>query len=762
MNLEAILQQKFGLEGFRAWQEEIIQNVLQKKDTLVFMPTWGGKSLIYQFSWVCLEGLVIVISPLISLMKDQVDKLNERWLGAVCVNSSISSGEKSYILQKIAYNSFDQVGDIKFLYIAPERLWDDAFLSVIAHIKIACIAIDEAHCISQWGHDFRPSYLKIKDFIAWLRRNTPWVFPVIALTATATKKVRKDIVERLWVSDYKTFTSWFDRKNLVYIVREITKEQEKMAKILEIVQKTPPYGIIYCSSVKNVSKVYQYLLEAGVKVWIYNGEMKSELRETEQNTFMNDGYDVMVATNAFGMGIDKKDIRYVIHYNLPGSIENYYQEAGRAGRDGKMSYSIIIASYQDTIIQEFFIENSYPPKEEVLQLYDYFYKDFQNGAWAETQILKTYNTIAIESGIKNDMRVGSIIKLMEKYNIVKRGIDQMENDFEFRGRGIVLQLGKYPHSEIPILWHHQNILKDEAYFKLEQVKKMLFKPWCRKRFILEYFQDEGDLKTLTQNCGMCDYCIDKKKFQSWPQKEVVPHNVFLMILQFVKRFDDKFWVQLLAGILQGSNEKKILEWKLDEDNDYGILEIYTKDMIVSMFEELLFHEFLYKSFGQFPKIGLTQKGLETIYDNKLLLSHNDAIQSSLYVKLKSLVSKNLPEKEKSKSDGTLKIKIEKKDTYEETLKLYWEKMTLEDIAQTRQLWLQTIQWHMVYLYQVGKISLLEMMKFSSLWKLKEIKELIQKEPELMESLSQIKSKCSAEISYFDIKIALALLEKNDL
>ena len=429
-DLENILKEKFWLESFREWQKEIIESVINWNDTLVFMPTWWWKSLTYQFPWMILEWVAIIISPLISLMKDQVDKLNSLWIRTELINSTISSFEKKMILNELSLNDSENIWSIKFLYIAPERLNDEEFFNVVKNIKISLVAIDEAHCISQWWHDFRPSYLKIKGFLEELRRNKS--FPLIALTATATKKVRTDITERLWITKYKTFTSWFDRKNLVYIVREISKEQEKLEKVLEIITKTPPYWIVYCSSVKAVSKVYQYLLWNWIRVGIYTWEMNADLREREQNNFMNSTYDVIVATNAFWMWIDKRDIRYVIHYNLPWSIENYYQEAWRAWRDGKTSYSAIIASYQDTIIQEFFIENTYPPKNDILALYNYLYKGFKIWEWAWTQVLKTYNSIAIESDLKSNMKVWSIIKIFEKYAILKRWFDAREWEVDFR------------------------------------------------------------------------------------------------------------------------------------------------------------------------------------------------------------------------------------------------------------------------------------------------------------------------------------------
>ena len=756
-NFEHILKTKFNLEAFREGQEEIIKSVIQKKDTLVFMPTWWGKSLTYQFPWVVLPWLVIIISPLISLMKDQVDKLNALGMRAEVINSTISNFEKQMLLDEISLNNSDIVGNIKFLYIAPERLNDEYFLSIIRKIQISLIAIDEAHCISQWWHDFRPSYLKIKGFIEHLRQEK--FFPIVALTATATKKVRTDIVERLGLKEYSIFTKWFDRKNLAFIVREISKEQEKLEKVFEVISKTPPFWIVYCSSVKAVSKVYQYLLQNGVRVGIYTWEMSGDLREKEQNNFMDGTYDVIVATNAFWMWIDKKDIRYVIHYNLPGSIENYYQEVGRAGRDGKNSYWVIIASYQDTIIQEFFIENTYPPKQDVLSLYNYFYKDFKDWEWEWNQILKTYNSIAIESDLKSDMKVWSIVKIFEKYWVVKRWFDARDGETDFRWRWITLLLPKMKQENLPILWWHQDLLKQESYFKLEQVKKLLFRPGCRKRFILEYFWDEEDLKNMNENCWVCDYCIEKKKYEWEEQKEIVPKTVFLLVLEFVKRFQEKFWAQMLVWILVWSKEAKIREWNLDLDKDYNILWVYDKDFVLALFDVLLEYGFLYKSQWQYPKIWISSEWIEAIYNNNLLYNEEKSLQSSLYFKTRSLWKTSKTSDGKNKIQ---KIKVEKIDTYTQTLKFLEEKLSLEEIAINRDMTLQTIQDHIVKLYNFNKLTLSEILKYSSLEKLKMVREVVKKENFNAEWLKSIKEMLSGDISYFDIKISLAMIEKGDL
>ncbi len=746
LDLQNTLKTYFKLDNFRNNQESIIKSVLDKKDTLVFMPTWWWKSLTYQLPWVILDWLTIVISPLISLQKDQVDKLNSLKIRSEVLNSTLSNIEKIMILEEISlWNS------IKFLYVAPERLYDKEFLETIKNIKISQIVIDEAHCISQWWHDFRPSYLKIKDFINDLREKT--IFPIIALTATATPKVKQDIIKRLWLEIYNSFTSWFDRKNLGFIVREISKEDEKLQKVLEIIQKIPPFWIIYCSSVKNVSKVYQFLLWEWIRVWIYNWEMNWNLREKEQNNFMNWNYDVIVATNAFGMWIDKADIRYVIHYNLPWSIENYYQEVWRAWRDGKNSYWIILASYQDTIIQEFFIENSYPPKEDILKFYNYLYKDFELWDGKNHIILKTYNSMAIESGVWSDLKVWSILNIMQKYDILKKWYNDFWEQNDFRWRWITLLLPKLKEENIPILWMHQELLKNESYFKLEQVKKLLFRPGCRKKFILEYFQDEDDLKNLKNNCQTCDYCIDQKKMEKMEIKDIIPYNQYILILEFIKRFDNKFWSQILAWILTWSKEKKLTDWNLDLDKDFWSFEIYSKNFVLAIFDTLIENEFLYKSSWQYPKIGLTSNWINALFNTKIIIDNFDKLNNLLYFKTRFLEKKD----EKIK-----KIKVEKIDTYTETLNLLKENNSLKEISVKRELWLQTIEDHIVKLYQFNKLTLSEIIKFSNIEKLKKVKNVIKNNSLEVDKLKPIKELLESDISYFDIKLAISMIDKKDL
>ena len=340
--MELLLKEHFGYDKFRPMQRDIIENVLQKRDSLVLMPTGGGKSLCYQIPAIKFEGLTIVISPLISLMKDQVDNLKTNGINAEYINSTLSFGEIEEIKKRI------QRKEVKILYVAPERLALEDFKIFLITLQISLIAIDEAHCISEWGHDFRPDYRNLK-FLKKLFPNTP----IIALTATATLKVRGDIVKQLSLVNPQIFVSSFNRENLNLIVMQ---KKNVFNKILSLIKEhiNEPI-IIYCFSRKDTEKIAQRLNENGFKSLPYHAGLSNELRKQNQELFIKDKVNVIVATIAFGMGIDKPDVRLVIHHTFSKSIEGYYQEIGRAGRDGLSSDCVLFYSKGDKRKHEFFI-----------------------------------------------------------------------------------------------------------------------------------------------------------------------------------------------------------------------------------------------------------------------------------------------------------------------------------------------------------------------------------------------------------------------
>lgn len=343
MDAQKVLKEVFGYTSFREGQEKLIEGTLQGRDVLGIMPTGAGKSICYQVPALLFEGISIIISPLISLMKDQVTALNQLGIHAAFINSSLT--ETQY--RKAMANACE--GRYKIIYVAPERLMTESFLSLANSVEISMVTVDEAHCISQWGQDFRPSYLKIVDFINMLSKR-----PVItAYTATATKLVKEDIACVLGLNNPLEAVTGYDRKNLYFAVR---KPKNKLAELMPYLQKNgDKSGIIYCNTRKNVEEVYEALLKEGYQAAKYHAGLSDAVRKQNQDDFIYDIKPIMVATNAFGMGIDKSNVRFVIHYNMPKDIESYYQEAGRAGRDGEPAECILLYSGQDVKINEFLI-----------------------------------------------------------------------------------------------------------------------------------------------------------------------------------------------------------------------------------------------------------------------------------------------------------------------------------------------------------------------------------------------------------------------
>lgn len=359
-----VLKKYFGYDSFRSGQETVIDAVLDGQDAFGIMPTGAGKSMCYQIPALMLSGITLVISPLISLMKDQVAALNQAGVYAAYLNSSLTQGQYLKALQ------FAKNGKYKIIYVAPERLLTESFLDFAVHADISFISVDEVHCVSQWGQDFRPSYLKIVDFVQKLKKR-----PVLgAFTATATAEVRNDVMKILQLKDPKIVTTGFDRENLSFFVKHAKDRKAALFAILR--EHYDESGIIYCITRKLVEEVYGLLADRGIEAAKYHAGMTDEERVRNQDAFTSDRVRIMVATNAFGMGIDKPDVRFVIHYNMPKNMESYYQEAGRAGRDGEKSACYLIYNPQDVHTNRYFIENNRENEElDKVQLEQVLEKD---------------------------------------------------------------------------------------------------------------------------------------------------------------------------------------------------------------------------------------------------------------------------------------------------------------------------------------------------------------------------------------------------
>lgn len=396
-----ILKHYWGYENFRSVQEEIIQSIIENKNVLALLPTGGGKSLCYQIPGIFLDGICIVISPLIALMKDQVSALNRRGIKAIAIHSGMYKDQIDRLLDNCVH------GDIQFLYVSPERLKTDIFLSRFKKMKVSLVAVDEAHCISQWGYDFRPAYLEISE----LRTIQPDV-KILALTATATEKVKKDIVEKLELIDPIKIQSSFFRANLVF---SVIPSQDKYKMLLRILKGVSGSSIVYLRSRLGTKDIAEFLIQSGIKAAYYHAGLNMEQREQVQRRWSQNATRVMVATNAFGMGIDKSDVRSVIHWAPPASLEEYIQESGRAGRDGDQSYAVLLYNESDYEKIEEYYQRSFPGLDEIKTIYKRLgaYLNIAVGSGFEEQFAFDINAFAKK--YEMDMfKVFSSLKILEQ------------------------------------------------------------------------------------------------------------------------------------------------------------------------------------------------------------------------------------------------------------------------------------------------------------------------------------------------------------
>ena len=400
-SIHAILKQYWGFENFRPLQEDIISSVLQGKDTLALMPTGGGKSICFQVPALVKEGICVVISPLIALMKDQIENLRSKGIEAIAIYSGMSYREVDIALDNCVF------GKIKFLYISPERFYSDLVRERIKYMKVNLFAVDEAHCISQWGYDFRPSYLQLSN----LREAHPQV-PLLALTASATPVVVEDIQERLGFREKNVFSKSFARANLAYMA---LLEENKMNRLLGIVKKVGGSGVVYVRNRRETQEVARFLLNHGVPSDFYHAGLSMKEREEKQNAWTLNKVRVMVATNAFGMGIDKPDVRFVVHLDIPDSLEAYYQEAGRAGRDGKKAFPVLLYKQEDREKLWKNFQDSFPSASFIQQVYHYLANHYQIAYGAGKHVTVDFDVVDFAKKYKLPVSpVLSALKFLER------------------------------------------------------------------------------------------------------------------------------------------------------------------------------------------------------------------------------------------------------------------------------------------------------------------------------------------------------------
>ena len=585
----AALKEYFGFSKFLDGQEEVISEIVSGKDGLVVMPTGGGKSLCFQIPALCFPGVTLVISPLIALMKDQVDALVARGIGATLINSTLSWPEQKERLDGM------RRGDFKLVYVAPERFRAESFLRALEGVEISLFAIDEAHCLSQWGHDFRPDYMRLGKALEKIGRPQ-----CVALTATATPVVRQDILTVLGLRDPFERVSGFSRPNLSLGITAVDKTAQKDERIKAVIaaHKT---GIIYCATRKKVDLVSETLASWGVNCVSYHGGLSDQERVKAQEIFISKKVDIAVATNAFGMGIDRGDVRFVIHYEIPGSVEAYYQEAGRAGRDGEAAVCELLFNYADTRTQEFFIDGANPSAVTVRQVYQYLL----NEADQNHEVFRTLEEMADHADVKNSMAVGSALSVLARGRFIER--------FDVQGKRMrgtrLLQ---------PDLLTRDLALDEDAMEKkdardrekLKAMVEMSYSRTCRQQWILNYF-GEADAET----CGNCDVCRERNAGdfrKPSAEEKLVVQKALAGVARMSQRNSDgwegRYGRGRIIQMLSGSKSQDILNNRLDQLTTYGILADKSTGYLNALFRSLAEESLVITQTGEYPLMTLSEKG----------------------------------------------------------------------------------------------------------------------------------------------------------
>jgi ATP-dependent DNA helicase RecQ len=591
------LEQHFGFREFLDGQDRAVNSIIDGNDTLIVMPTGGGKSLCYQLPAMVLNGITIVVSPLIALMKDQVDGLITRDIPATYINSSLTDREIDLRLAAMMR------GEYRLVYIAPERFKSSRFIEALAPVSIALFAIDEAHCISQWGHDFRPDYLKLSGVLSELGNPQ-----VVALTATATPDVRKDIIAQLALGrnerdEPHILVSGFARPNLGFMVSRVQDADGKLDRIVNAVSSLGT-GIVYCATRKNVERVARELDDRGFNAIAYHAGLNDDTRSCAQDAFMNREVPVVVATNAFGMGVDRADVRFVIHFDIPGSVEAYYQEAGRAGRDGEPAWCELLYNYADVRTQEFFIEGANPIRAVIEDVYRAL-----QGLCARDDIELPVTKIAEHVfATRNTMAVGSALNLLERAGAIEREYAPGSRTYTTR---LVKPVKPFLSLDIDYVHLRDKRERDEA--KLHRLIQYAEHSRCRQHYILEYFGDD-DAKEL---CGTCDYCISRER-GSIRQPTDEEYLVIQKALSGVARLNGRFGRGRISQVLTGSRAREVIDAGLDQMSTYGILGNESAGYVWALLNALIDAGCIEVAEGDYSTISLTPLGWD-VMKNKAMV-----------------------------------------------------------------------------------------------------------------------------------------------
>ena len=586
--LEA-LKKHFGHGGFLDGQDRVIEQITSGRDGLVVMPTGGGKSLCYQLPALCFEGVTLVVSPLIALMKDQVDALVSKGIPATLINSTVAWEDQKERLDGM------RTGRYKLVYVAPERFRAESFLSALKGVEVSLFAVDEAHCLSQWGHDFRPDYMRLGKALDKIGRPQ-----CVALTATATPVVRADILEVLKLREPFEVVSGFSRPNLSLGITAVEKKQQKYERIREIIAANKT-GIVYCATRKKVEEVAETLAAWRIKAIAYHGGMSDVERENAQNIFLQRKADVAVATNAFGMGIDRSDVRFVIHFEVPGSVEAYYQEAGRAGRDGEAATCELLFNYADTRTQEFFIEGANPGAHTIREVYRYLL----DAADPDYEVHRTIEDITEGAGVKNSMSVSSALAALGRAGYLER--------FDIPGKRLRGTRLKRPDVLPGALELDEAALEEKERRDRDKLKSMVelcYARTCRQQWILGYFGEED-----ADVCGNCDICRDSEgNDQRAPTEEesLIVRKALSGVARMSRKtaggWEGRYGRGKIVQMLCGSRSQEILAGGLDQLSTYGMLKEQGTGYLNALMRAMGDAGLVRVDAGEYPLLTLTDLG----------------------------------------------------------------------------------------------------------------------------------------------------------
>jgi ATP-dependent DNA helicase RecQ len=585
------LRKHFGHAAFREGQAEAIKTVLSGRDGVLVMPTGSGKSLCYQLTALLLPGVTVVVSPLIALMKDQVDALDRKGIPATFLNSSVDGSEMAYRLDGL------RQGRYKLVYVAPERFRNRRFADALAAVTVSLFTIDEAHCISQWGHDFRPDYLNLKYV---LERLGP--VRVMAVTATATPDVRDDIVAQLGLAEAPrtgpvVSVTGFERPNLYLAVTRCPTHRHKFERLAQIVEAYR-CGIVYCSTRKMVERVAALLQGDGFQPIIYHGAMADGERTAAQEKFMSEAAPVVVATNAFGMGVDRGDLRFVAHWDIPGSMEAYYQEVGRAGRDGASAWCELLYNYADVATQRFFLDGSNPSFADILAVWQAVQQACEGQE--VTGPVEQWSKLA---KVKNDMEVRTILGLIERAKLIEREVLPGNRAYTTR----LLPNADTGLGELKKLAAGLDEKRQRDERKLETLLRFVDYPGCRQAYMLSYFGEVSH----GHACGNCDRCRRKT-----PAKPNAPDEaqwtVIQKVLSCVTRMKGRFGATRVAQVLHGDRDEAVSRHGLDALPTFGLLADCTVPHIRAVIDALHAEGCVDVTPDEYRMVALSPKGRQVM------------------------------------------------------------------------------------------------------------------------------------------------------